>query len=324
MLGGDEVVCETVDVSAGGARLRSDERLPIGFADLVLGGDLVVPVEILEEVLDLDTGLTTARLTFVASPFEGDARSLDVLARPSVVGRPRRHRLVVAGVAAAAVVGVGAVVLSIGGGDDPRLLKTAVSRSAPTSSTVSPSSASPGASEVVVSAPVAPAPSEVAPVVEAVPAPAPATGSPSSGGPAPAAPAPVLATRRESADNRVTVHVGEEEGDVMVASAVGPSEGVDVTKIQLHVIPEPDGSVLPIAVVVTNQDDAALSFPDGVRATVTVSRDGAVVQELRIGDGAELELAPGESVEIPGAVDLDEPGGYEIAATVDVASPVEG
>lgn len=319
-VGGAMVDAETLDVSIGGMRVRVSSPVPLGACDIFLSGRaddrLVIQGTVVEEVLDASTGEVTARIVF----YDG-ARGVaeQVTARIGRDGRfSRRRWLAVLGASGIIVVAItAALVLANDGEPTAGPVSTAVP--APLSEAdrgPSTSSAPPEtALTVVTTAPPTAPPSTAAPTPSAdVPASPPTTGAP----PSPTATSPATATHSESADNYVSVVLGTTSEDTAVSSFMGPSEGVDRVRMQVHLTPEPDGTALPVAVTVENRGEETLRFPDGLTAFVSATRDGAVAGSTTLTAANITELAPGELVSVEGMLDFGATGEYAVAAQVDV------
>ncbi|HYD09752.1 MAG TPA: PilZ domain-containing protein [Acidimicrobiales bacterium] len=318
--------CMTVDVSVGGMRVESDAPLPLGRCAVVL--DTVALVgEVIGQVIDVDSGLVSNRIAFSAVPPAASHR-LAAITAPAAAGagaaavavvpaRRTSRRLVAAGVAVL-VVTLAVAAAMVARGSSPTVpFEVATGRDPAVTTTTTAAPASPsGSAPTTVAAPPAvvpaPVPTTVAPPVAAV---EPAAPAPSTETPAPAAP---VAPRAEQADNGVTVHLAEDPAETVVASQVGPSAGVDQVRIQLDVIPEQQGTTLPIAVVIENRGDVPLEFRDGLTTTVAATRAGSTVTEVVLRDAAVTSLAPGARHELLGTIDLGSPGQYALTATTPV------
>lgn len=312
------IAAESIDVSIGGMRVRSSSRVPLGACDVVLSADaddrLVVRASVVEEVIDASTGEVTARVVFDAG-VRDHAEQIGLSAdRETLVARRRGLAVVAAGLVA--VVAVGQLVLSDGAG--PVAKPDASVASAPVSdreaSTTSAAEPAPTVATTVA------APMQSAP--PATPATSPATDAsvaPTTTGAAPAPTAVQTATRSESADNALSVILGTSPEDTAVSSSMGPSQGVDHVRVQLHVTPEPDGTALPVGVTVENRGTETLRFPDGLQAVISATRDGAVVAATTLTGAAITEVAPGQLVSVEGMLDFGATGEYDVAAQVDVS-----
>ena len=306
-IGDAAVPCELVDVSAGGMRVRSTMRLPVGPCDAVLGEDrddrLVLRGQILEETIDVSSGTVIARIALAqAQPVEAE-RLVELADGPA----RRRTRAVLLGAMLLAVIAVVGFFAATRGGDGVR----ADAVTSPTT-VVEVTTSAPGIATVPGSPTptTASAPSTVTTLTTTVP-PAPATTAPPE-------PPPATITA-EPADNAVHVVLGSSADDTSVQSTSGPSVGVDEVRVQLNVTPEPQGTALPVEVTIENRSDHVMTFPDGLKANVTATRDGAVAATGTLSDTAVTQVAPGETVRVSALFDLGATGEYDLTVSVDIA-----
>jgi hypothetical protein len=87
--------------------------------------------------------------------------------------------------------------------------------------------------------------------------------------------------------------------------------------MQLSVTPEPDGTTLPVSVRIENRGGETLTFPDGIRITVTAARDGVDAASVTLASDVR-ELAPGASVTVDGFLDFGATGEYDVHATTTI------
>lgn len=328
--GGTSIRCETVDVSVGGMRVRASSQVPLGACDVVISTDgediLALQGDVVEQLIDVDTGELTARIVFRAAPVTALERVVGLSDLDAVRATPSRRRgmlLLAAGIAAGMVVAAGAIVATrdTGGGDD---VAPAAAATAAPASEVAPIDAQP---RVAVASPeVAPGRQVVTNAPASTPAPV-AAPSPASDdarpapAPAPAeqTPTPTSTARVEHADNTVFVELGSSAEDTAVTSTMGPSAEGDHVRMQLHVTPEPDGTTLPVAVTLENRGDETVRFEDGFRATITASQGGAPTATTTLTAGEITEVAPGEVVTVEGVFDFGATGDYDVVVAVDVS-----
>lgn len=311
---GASIPCESVDVSVGGMKVRSSSRIPVGPTDVVISADdesLALRGEVVEALIDASTGEIFARIVFLSTPQPVLER---VVALPDRAdGSPRLRRRPVAVLAAAIVAGV----LVAGGA-------YAVTRDAPRED------AAPATAATAPSLPIGPSPIDAqpfaapaAPLIREAPipalVPAPARGpAPAPSAPAPS-PAPAPTSRVERTDDLTRVVLGSTAEDTSVRTTARPSPEGDDVRMQLQVTPEPDGTTLPVAVRLENRSDQTLTFSDGLRATVTATRDGVSAAAVTLTSDV-TELAPGESITVEGYLDFGATGEYDVSATAEVTA----
>lgn len=312
--GGGSIGCESVDVSAGGMKVRSDARVPLGRVEVVIGDGLALEGAVVEEVLDASTGEVTARIVFDPAPPAAIDR---VVALPDLAAAPSRTRhRTVAVLAASLVAGLvvaGGAYLASRGGDDTALRPTtpaAASSPAPVTSTPIEPAPIDAPPHVAAAAP-APATDVATPTPATTVVPAPRTASAPAPAPTPAAPA----SRIERTDDRTRVVVGSSAEDTSVQTTTRPSPEGDDVRLQLDVTPEPDGTTLPVSVRLENRSTETLTFEGGLRVTVTATGAGDAATTL----ASEItQLAPGESVRIDGFLDFGATGEYDVSAATEV------
>ena len=310
------IQCESVDVSVGGMRIRSQSRIPLGPCDLVISaaGDdtLALHGEVLEEVIDASTGEVTARIVFVDAPVAAIERA--------VVAKPRRRgTFVLAGAIAAGILAIGGTyVATRDDGAEPR--SAVITPAAEIVPSEAPAAAPIDPPPTVASSSTAPIPTPIE-LPTASPAPAPAAAPAAEPAPAPPAepaPAPAPAPRVERSDDLTRVVLGSSAEDTAVMTTTRPSAEGDVVRVQLRVTPEPDGTTLPVAVTIENRGAETLRFPDGLRATITASQDGSAAAETTLASDV-VELAPGATVTVEGFLDFGATGEYDVTASTEVA-----
>jgi len=330
------IPCETVDISLGGVKITSILPVPVGPCTIRLE-DVEIPGTVLGQIIDVETGLMISRIQFatisdhahdelVAITTASAEPAAAVPAAVAVVGTRRRW----IGLAAAAAVVIAVVVVALIARGGSSSDDTDAASLASESSTESPSASESASEEPEASAsedvepaatPSATVPSEptdsVSPSASPAPAPAPA---PASSDPAPApAPAPALVTRTETADNGVRVELSEDPSQTVVASTVGPSDGVDRVRIQLDVIPSQEGTTLPVAITVENRGDGPLEFPQGLKTTITVTAEDGTTRDVVLQNADITSIAAGQRVELGGSIDFGSYGSFSLSATTPVA-----
>ena len=304
---GDLVPCVLVDLSEGGARVRGHEVIPQGPIQLVLGDRLGLDGLVVDELIDVDSGLVTTRIAFEAAP------AAEVTAAPP--GR-RRGRAVLALLGTAAAVALLVIALS-NGSDDPGDADPDVGGQPAAARRDVPASR-PDADQLVPGPSAedgAPAPGQIqAPSVDPAPAPTPAPASPP---PAASPAAPATVTTQEAADNSLTVTIAEDPAQNSAESSVGPSPGFDRIRVALNIDLEPTPSGYPVELTIENRDDQPLTFDGGLDAVFGARRDGAVVETVTLHRADITELAPGASAKIEGFLALAEPGTYQLFGSID-------
>jgi hypothetical protein len=326
------IAASTVDVSFGGMRITSTDPVPVGPCTVVFGSVAFVG-EVLGQILDLDSGLFTSRIRFAeVSPAARDhlavvtATTAPAMAPPAAAVAAVPTRRFYAGIVAAAVLVMAivavALVVRAGGSDEDASDATSLASTSEdveedeTSSSASESGSDDPAEPASTPTTAAPSPSAEDPSTDPAPAvdPAPA---PTGSDPAPA-PAPALVTRTETADNGVQVELSEDPSQTAVASTVGPSAGVDKVRIQLDVIPEQQGTVLPVAVVIENRGDRDLEFADGLTTTITVTGADGAAHDVVLRAPDVTTLAPGARHELLGSIDFGGYGRFDVTASTPV------
>ncbi|MGH2720756.1 MAG: hypothetical protein ACRDJO_04025, partial [Actinomycetota bacterium] len=138
----------------------------------------------------------------------------------------------------------------------------------------------------------------------AVPAPLAPAGDAVAQGQPPPEPAAPARTVVETNDNEavVVVEAGGEPSASLSATSV-LREGAD--EIRLYVYGDVAAGVLAVEVELTNGSAGTIAFPGGVRAQVTITRDGVAWRTLELQDASIGELAPGGALTlhatVPGA-----------------------
>ena len=331
------IAASTVDVSFGGMRITSTDPVPVGPCTVEFGSVAFVG-EVLGQILDLDSGLFTSRIRFAeVTPAALDhlatvtASTAPAMAPPAAAVAAVPTRRFYAGIIAAAVLVMAivavALVVRAGGSDDDAsdatsLASTAEDVAEDETSSASESGSDDPAEPASTPTTAAPSPSAEEPSTDQDPAPATAVDpapAPSGAQPAPSpAPAPALVTRTETADNGVQVELAEDPSQTAVASTVGPSAGVDKVRIQLDVIPEQQGTVLPVAIVIENRGDRDLEFTDGLTTTITVTAADGAAREVVLRAPDVTTLAPGARHELLGSIDFGGYGRFDVTATTPV------
>ncbi|MGH2689398.1 MAG: hypothetical protein ACRDKW_11400 [Actinomycetota bacterium] len=133
----------------------------------------------------------------------------------------------------------------------------------------------------------------------------------------PAAPAPTLRTVVETNDNEATVFVDADGG--LSASLSATDELRDeADDVRLYAYGDVSAGVLTVEVELANGTGGTIAFPGGVRAQVTITRDGAPWRTLELSDPSVTGLAPGSSLTlhatVPGA---DGPAGYGFGVSIE-------
>lgn len=165
------------------------------------------------------------------------------------------------------------------------------------------------AAEPAADAP-APAPAGVVPAEPA------ATVPDDSDGPVPAPGPEPARTVMETNDNEAMVVVDADGEPSASLSATELRDGAD--EIRLYAYGDVSAGVLTLEIELTNGSIGAIAFPGGVRAQVTVTRDGVAWRTLEAADASIAGLAPGGALTlhatVPGA---DGPATYGIGASVE-------
>jgi hypothetical protein len=160
------------------------------------------------------------------------------------------------------------------------------------------------------------APAEVAPVEPA------ATVPDDSDGPAPA-------PASEPAPARTVVETNDNEAMVVVDADGQPSASLSATElrdgadeIRLYAYGDVSAGVLTVEVELTNGSAGTIAFPGGVRAQVTVTRDGVAWRTLELSDASIAGLAPGGALTLHATVPgVDGPAAYGFGASVETLQP---
>ena len=314
------VDASTVDVSLGGMRLRATQAISGGRCVVTLEEGASLIGNVVDQEIDLRTGEMIVRLSFIEAPPAARECLTEILRETTPPGAPRRRvALMAAGALAAAlavIVGLG-VKRSVDSAPRPSFVESAASVEASRTGVAesSPSVSTDSSTTEAVVPPVVPAPMTT--TVRA-PAVAPAAAPPTSAVPAPATTGPTM--RTENSDHQVQVHLAPQGEHSSASSAVGPSDGVDPVRVQLQVDPEPRGTEMSVWVSVENRSGDTLEMPDGFSAMITASKDGTVVRRVALRRADVVEIAPGETAVIEGAIDLQEPGDYELSASTVVGT----
>lgn len=320
--------CDTEDVSVCGVRLRAPRPVGLGACHLVIEDDGLqfgLGGVVVGETLDLESGEWIVRIDLGVDHAWNPERAAAAASATSGRSRSRTKAALIAALAAVAGLTAVAVWSGSSGDDDAQAVLRSGTESAPTTAAERAESgsesevASAGSgSEPAASDGIAPAPADGAPTADPAASPtataAPAT-PPTTAAPPP--PAPTTVHRSESADHTTRV-VLEEDGEVMVISGVGPSNGVDDLRIQLHVTPEANGTVVPGAVTIENRSTNRFTFEDGLVATITLARADGTTWAVTFTSPDITEVAPGSVVETSGSLDLGAPGSYDLSVLVEI------
>jgi hypothetical protein len=126
-------------------------------------------------------------------------------------------------------------------------------------------------------------------------------------------------TRVETSDSSLTIIVTNDPGETVALSAAEESATEDAVEIRLATEPPTTALQIPVVVTLVNHGGDALSFGDGLHATVRARRASADAAEVVLSADAE-RLAPGASTVVSGVIVLPAPGSYELDVSVPVSS----
>jgi hypothetical protein len=108
----------------------------------------------------------------------------------------------------------------------------------------------------------------------------------------------------EEMDNEAVVFVDADGGSSASLSAMHELREA-AGEVRLYAYGDVSAGVLSVEIVLTNGTAGTIAFPGGVRAQLTVLRDGLAWGALELSDPSVTELAPGGSLRlhttVPGA-----------------------
>jgi hypothetical protein len=162
-------------------------------------------------------------------------------------------------------------------------------------------------------APVAAAATAPAEVIPAATVPAAATAEPE--------PAPGGRTVVETNDNEAMVFV-DADGEPSASLSATEELRDEADEVRLYAYGDVSAGVLALEIELTNRAAGPIAFPGGLRAQVTVTRDGVAWKTLEVSDPTIVQLAPGGTLTlhatVPGA---GGPAAYGFAVSVETLQP---